>query len=59
MQAAAELEPVVSAGDELGVFVTRTGTASELELGVSSAASQETMRLMQAWGYARADEQNP
>jgi arylsulfatase A-like enzyme len=59
LQAAAELEPLLSAREELGVFVTRTSAARELDLGVSSAASQETMRLMQAWGYARADEQQP
>ena len=58
-QAAAEIEPIIAPDFELGLFVTRSGAAREIELGPSTAASQEAMRLMQAWGYARADEKQP
>jgi arylsulfatase A-like enzyme len=58
-QAAAEVEPILAAHLELGVFVTRTAAAREIDVGVSTAASQEAMRLMQAWGYARADDKQP
>jgi arylsulfatase A-like enzyme len=58
-QAAAEVEPILAPHFELGLFVTRTAAAREIELGVSTAANQEAMRLMQAWGYARADDKQP
>jgi arylsulfatase len=58
-EAAAEVEPIVAPLVERGLFVTRTSQTRELDLGTSTAASQETMRLMQAWGYARVDEKQP
>jgi hypothetical protein len=49
--AAAEITPSLSPVADFGVFVTRDSVAREVELG-SGAAGEETMRLMQAWGYA-------
>ncbi|HEY3233702.1 MAG TPA: sulfatase, partial [Polyangiaceae bacterium] len=52
--AAAELTPLVDPKRDWGLFVTRDSIAHEVEL-TREGASQETLRLMHAWGYA-ADE---
>lgn len=49
--AAAEVPPFIDAKSDFGLFVTRDSVLHELELD-QSAATEETMNLMQAWGYA-------
>jgi hypothetical protein len=49
--AAAEVPPFIDAKADVGLFVTRDAASHELDLD-STAAAEETLNLMQAWGYA-------
>jgi arylsulfatase A-like enzyme len=48
---AAEVPPFIDARADFGLFVTRDAASHELDLD-STAAAEETLNLMQAWGYA-------
>jgi arylsulfatase A-like enzyme len=52
--AAAEIPPIIDPKSDLGLFITRDSVSHELELD-QAAATEETMQLMQAWGYAKQD----